>query len=396
MAFTFGNPNLFAQGVVEQTLYDPTTGDVLGYDRVGSDAALNYTFDFTEITGGFNNQLVGLIPHTTRLAGTYTSAAFSMEQRALLSGGALQLNGITPIVETIQGVGQTLGFTISHTPVSIPGTTSAPVCYVREKGAATYDGVAYGFEVEPTQGTNVYHVKYPNQTGKTYEVFYFTKAPNAQQLGLPVAANPSVVTVVQKWGIYAAQNGGSKKAGTLQGFLYVIVPKAQLEGDAGMTGNQTTNTTTAYNWRAISSQANMPSATDCDQSDECYGYYVYVPCGDAFDYTGASLVVLTGISDVPFDELPSDGTIDFSRLVKISLKDGTLLDVAPREIESVYLAKLDNTGGNVHSTYDDTSGSLTILDNIEQPTEGYGIVNVSIGETQFGGTFLFTVIPSSN
>ena len=29
MAFTFGNKDMFVMGVVDQTLYDPTTGDVI-------------------------------------------------------------------------------------------------------------------------------------------------------------------------------------------------------------------------------------------------------------------------------------------------------------------------------------------------------------------------------
>lgn len=75
--FTFGNPNLFVQGMVDQTFRDPATGDVVGYDRVGVDAAINYTFQFNEIAAGLNNILVGMIPHTTRLTGTYTSAPCS-------------------------------------------------------------------------------------------------------------------------------------------------------------------------------------------------------------------------------------------------------------------------------------------------------------------------------
>ncbi|MBQ0125492.1 MAG: hypothetical protein KBS59_04105, partial [Clostridiales bacterium] len=70
MAFRFGDPNLFVMGTVDQTLYDPNSGDVLGYDKLGNDVAINYTFDLTDITG-FRNSLVMSIPQNTRLTGTY-------------------------------------------------------------------------------------------------------------------------------------------------------------------------------------------------------------------------------------------------------------------------------------------------------------------------------------
>lgn len=273
--FEFGNPNLFAQGVVEQTLYDPKTGDVLGYDRLGTDVALNYTFEFSEITGGFQNQLAGLIPHTTRMMGTYTSAAFSLESRQLLSGGKLQYNGIAPICETITATNATL--TVSNTPVrAYAQDADDPYCWcqVREHGASTYLGTNYGVSPSTKQVQN-----FTATVGKQYDVFYFVVWASARELGLPVAADPSAVTVHQKWGIYASQNGNNK-SGTLQGFLYVIVPLAILEGDAGMNGNQTSNTTSSYNWRAVTNNENMPSCNSCEKNDNNYGYYVYVPCGD--------------------------------------------------------------------------------------------------------------------
>ena len=291
--FQFGNPNLFAQGVVEQTLYDPKTGNVIGYDRLGTDVAIQYTFEFSEITGGFQNQLAGMIPHTTRMSGTYTSAAFSMESRALLSGGNLKYGGIAPICEVITASETTL--TVTNTPSrAYAQEASDPYCWcqVREHGATSYTGQNYG--VDPTtkqvQGFTAI-------AGKQYDVFYFTVWASAQELGLPVAADPSAVTVHQKWGIYASQNG-SKKSGTLQGFLYVIVPLAILEGDAGMNGNQTSNTTSSYNWRAVTNNENVPSCNSCERNDNNYGYYVYVPCAGAASSV-SGLVVVGGVVNAP-------------------------------------------------------------------------------------------------
>lgn len=289
--FNFGDPNLFCQGVVEQTLFDPTTGNVVGYDKVGSDVAIKYTFDFAEITGGFNNALVGLIPHTTRLTGTYTSQAFSLAERALLSGGALNYNAVSPVCETVSATGATIS--VTKTPAKAYSQPTDDIyCWaqVREHGTAHYEGTNY--KVDP--GTKQV-VDFVATSGKEYDVFYFTALTSAQVLSLPEAANPSVVSVHQKWGIYANSNS-ERSNGTLQGYLYVVVPHALLEGDAGLDGNQTTNAKTNYNWRAVAASDNIPVCDDCGSSGNALGYYIYVPCGDTTQSVQALAVIGGGVT----------------------------------------------------------------------------------------------------
>lgn len=308
--FNFGDPNLFVMGVVEQTMFDPNTGDVLGYDRVGSDVALQYTFDTTEIAGGQNNSLVGIIPHTTRMTGTYTSQAFSLQQRALLSGGNLSYNAVAPICEIVTATGTTL--TVSNTPAKAYAQGEDDTyfwCQVREHGVTKYAGTNYGVSAEGEVQN------FTAESGKQYDVFYFTEWASAQALGLPTVANPSVVTVHQKWGVYAAQNGNAK-SGTLQGYMYVIVPLAMLTGDAGADGNQTSNSTTAYNWTAITPNDNAPVCEDCNAMSNNYGYYVYVPCGESTQAVEALAIVGGGVTvaigqtvEIPVKYVMPDGTI---------------------------------------------------------------------------------------
>lgn len=285
--FHFGNPNLFTQGIVEQTFYDPTTGNVIGYDKVGNEAAINYTFELSELDGGFNNMLVGVIPHTTRLSGTYTSQAFSLEQRALLTGGALTYNAPAHICETITATATTL--TVTKTPVKSPLQVEAEEtygwCQVREHGARGYEGKNRHLNLNTKVVEDFNAV-----VGAKYDVFYFTDVASARKLDMPQSANPSAVSVEQKWGVYAAQNN-QRSGGTLQGFLYAYVPVAILEGDAGIDGNQTTNAKTNYNWRAISPEDTMPNCNDCDGVGGNYAYFVYVPCGNAAQAVKALAVV---------------------------------------------------------------------------------------------------------
>lgn len=327
MAFTFGNKDMFVMGVVDQTLYDPTTGNIIGYDRLANDVAIQYTFELTDITG-FNQSLVMSIPHTTRLTGTYTSAAFSLAQRALLSGSETSYNAVARVCEEITAEGTTL--TVTKQPALFyaqPSSDTTGWCYVREKGAATSDGTNYGVDLttKEVQGFSA-------SSGTTYEVTYFTNMASAEVAPLKAAANPSVVSISQRWAVYAAQNG-NKESGTLQGYLYFNVPLAMLEGDAGMDGNQTTNSTTSYNWRALENVTNMPVCDVCGTNTNNLAYYVYVPCGSETQSV-SQLVIVGGPMEltanqqeqIPVKYLMPDGSVVqpvFTDLSYESAADGT-------------------------------------------------------------------------
>ena len=277
MAFTFGDPRLFTLGA-ELTLFDRATGNIVAFDNVSTDASINYTFELLEIAGGVQNQLVGLIPHSTRLSGSYTSQAFSLAQRALLSGGELTSGAVAPVCETIKATGTTL--TVSKTPAlhqaQAAGDTEA-WCQVRVHGATSYEGVNYGVNISTKQVQN-----FTATPDVTYDVFYFTEWASAKQLALPAAANPSLVTVQLKYPVYADKNG-AKENGTLAGYLYVVVTDALPNGDAGIQGNPTSNGTTTFTWRALPPDDDrIPRCEDCDGIAGNLAYYVYVPCGTEF------------------------------------------------------------------------------------------------------------------
>lgn len=310
-AFTFGDPNLFVQGVVEQKFRDPTTGDIIGYDKIGNEAAITYAMELSEIVGGFTNQLIGLIPHSARLSGTYTSQAFDLRHRAHLTGGSAEYNGIVPICEEITASGTTL--TVTGTPVKSyaqPESDTYAWCDVHEKGASSYQGANYGVNTTNKQVQNFTAV-----SGKTYIVTYFAHNLSALTASIPVAPNPAVVTVEQKWGVYARQNN-SVSHGTLQGYLYVVVPLAMLEGDPGISGNQTTPASTNFNWRAISPFDNMPDCSGCGLPSGNLAYYVYAPCGDsavsatALVSIGSFVITSTTVpKKIPVKYLMPDGSL---------------------------------------------------------------------------------------
>ena len=275
-AITLGTPNLFLKGIAEQTFYDPATGNIIGFDNVASEAAISTSVNLQEVVGGIGNALVGILPDTVRLTGTYTSQAFSLETRRLITGGVLAYNAVAPVCETITATGTTL--TVSKTPAKHYGQPAGDVncwCYIKPQGAATYPGTNYEIAPATKQVVN-----FASENGKTYEVYYFAENASAQSLAIPDVFNPTNVTVSTKYGVYAKQNN-AVTGGTLQGWLYVVVPVAILSGDAGISANQTANATTDGSWMALSPDSIGLSCNDCAMSGNPLAYYVYVPCGDA-------------------------------------------------------------------------------------------------------------------
>lgn len=289
-AIRLGDPNIFLKGIVEQIYYNPTTGHIIGYDNVATDGAIETDVNLQEITGGFGNPVVGVIPDSTRMTGTYTSAAFSLHTRQMITGGNLHYNAVSPVCETITATGTTL--TVSKTPAKHYAQPLSDVkawCYVKPVGAANYMGTNYGVDITTKQ------VNYTAVAGQSYEVFYFTENQSAQVLELPDMFNPSVVTISQKYGVYAKQNS-TVSHGTLQGYLYVVVPRAILNGNAGVSANQTDAATTDGSWMALSPDQNMMVCDDCANASKTFAYYIYVPCGGETAAVADLAVIGGGVS----------------------------------------------------------------------------------------------------
>lgn len=324
-AITLGNPNLFSKGLAELIFYDPSTGNIIGFDNVGVDSAITTSVNLQEITGGLGNALIGVLPDTARLSGTYNSQAFSLETRRLITGGALAYNAKAPVCETIKASSATL--TVSRTPVKHYGQPEADTtcwCYIKPQGAATYAGTNYELDPATKQVQN-----FTATVDTTYEVYYFAANASAQSLAIPDVFNPVNVTVSIKFGMYAKQNN-AVSGGTLQGWLYVVVPYAILSGDAGISANQTANATTDNSWMALSPDSNGLTCTDCALSGNPLAYYVYVPCGDAAaEVKGLAVVgggvatTISGTVQIPVKYVMPDDSLVQPTYTDLSYESGT-------------------------------------------------------------------------
>lgn len=308
--FNFGDPNLIAKGLVEMTVRDPATGNIVAYDSIPSEGAINYTFNLQAVEGGFLNKLVDLIPDTTRLSGSYTSQAFSLGLRQLQTGGSMGYNGITPVCETVTATGAAL--TVTQTPVkdyAQPATDAGCWCTLREHNVAKYMGANYYIDPTTKQVTGFNAI-----SGKQYDVFYFTQSASTQYLGLPTSANPAVLALTLKYGIFAKVNGETSNS-PLAGYLYVNVPRVKFGGDAGISGNQTSNSTTALTWQALAPDDNTMACAACGNDDSNYAYYVYVPCSGTTSSVEALAIIGEGVTvaknataQIPVKYLMPDGS----------------------------------------------------------------------------------------
>lgn len=288
--FVFGTPNLYVKGIAEQKFFD-ANGNIVAYGKVLSDAAVTTSVNMQEITG-YNGTLAGMIPDTSRMTGTYTNQAFSLEERALATGGTVSYLGIHTVCETITATDETLA--VTGTPVTAYNQSANDTfgwCYVRTHGANTYMGTNYGIDLQTKKVQNFAAI-----AGTTYDVIYFTNNASARQLAIPDTFNPAILSVEIKFGVYAMQNANASQ-GTFYGWLYVNIPRVQLGGDGGgITGSQTANATGALSWTALPSGDNDLICDTCGQIGGKMAYYVVVPCDNASSAVTQLAVIGDGVT----------------------------------------------------------------------------------------------------
>lgn len=317
-SITFGDPALFVKGVAEQIFFDPSNGNIVGYDKTATESSVSITVNLAEITGGMGNQLIGVLPDTARITGTYTSAAFSLQTREKIMGGEIAYNAISQVCEVITADSTVLK--VSKTPeksLAEIATDDAYWCYVRETGEKKS---GYNVSVDPITREVI---GFAAEVGTEYEITYFSHIVSAQMLPIPTIWNPVLMTVQERYGVYAKQNGSAER-GVLKGWLYFIVPRAILNADAGESASETANATTDGSWIAIPEKPeNMPFC-DCDESAHPVAYYVYVPCSGENDAVtevvsvGSGLTLKAGkTAQLPIKLVMPDDTLiqpDFTRM----------------------------------------------------------------------------------
>ena len=206
--FTFLDPKLFVKGAAEVIFTDPKTGAICGYEKVLSDAAVQSSVNLGEITGGIGNRLVGVIPDSARITGSFTEEAFSLRTRAAIMGGNVAYNASVPICEKVTASSPVL--TVSRDPVpywaeDVPEKKYPTYAEVRDvdiasvkdaEGDAPVKALTVG--IEPVQDLHGYDAPWPAGGGKNLAGFwqsgYITNnggisQNNTNALSKPIALN---------------------------------------------------------------------------------------------------------------------------------------------------------------------------------------------------------------
>lgn len=359
-AIKLGEPNLFVKGIAEVTVTDHKSGNIIGFDKVASEGSITSSVNMGEIVGGIGSPLLMTIPDTTRITGSLSSQAFSLEQRALTSGGEITYGGVAPVCEHITASTSSLivtGTPTKHYAQAAEDTTGW--CYVRVHQGGAYMGTNYRVDLVTKKVEN-----FVAEVGKEYDVFYFVNNASAKVLELSSNFKPSVASISYKFEVYAQQNG-SVGNGTRVGFLYFHVPRAQFGGDVGISANQTTAANTDYSWNALAAVDNMPSCEGCEEDGSPYAYYVYVPCGAADQGVDALAVVGGGV------------TVKNGATVQIPIK----YVVNDNLVQPVY-SDLTYTSATTSTATVDTNGVVT--------GKSVGTANVTIQYTKKDNTVLKT------
>lgn len=350
--FNFGDPKLFVKGVATVTIIDPTTGSILGFDNTPTESSVTGSVNAGEVTGGIGAPVLILIPDTSRLSGSLSSNAFSLGQRRLITGGTLKQNGIVPVCAT--NVAPSAGVLkiptdvfASNPPVKHygqPDTDTLGWCFVKVHGSDSYQGSNVGVNLT----TGVVNGSY---TEAAYDIFYYSNPASATELGIPSNFIPQTATVEIKFNVYSKQSS-SVASGSLAGYLYLIVPRAQFNGDPGISASQTDVATTDYSWTALRPDADAQSTSDyrdCSNESSNYAYYVYVPCGDVADSV-ESLFVAGGVLSVAKSK---SATIP----VKYLMKNGEVAQPSYGDLTYVVTASSLGTVTNGVFTAGSTAGN---------------------------------------
>lgn len=326
---------IYAKGTASVVFFDWKTDEVLYSNNKLQTSQIQTSINLGPIQGGIGNATLINIPDTPNLTVNMTAADFSLDVQGLQNGSVPHFNAVVPITESVKCTAGKL--TVTGIPVAPLGTTTGKI-------TATINNVAYEFGT----GVNSKAITFPSGTeGEAYCVSYNVQKLQSQQIDLKTVFAPAVVRSIITIPLFGTENA-NPKTGSKAGYLYVTVPRLQLNGDINIEGSQTTATTTVMNASALSFDEYFSSNGDACASNEPKLAYMSVDLLDVDTYDNvASLVVIGGgVAGATGDivELP----------IKALMKDGSTENL-PNYADFTFKATPDTTG-----TIDPQTGKLTI------------------------------------
>lgn len=360
------NPYLYLKGTCNVNVMDPATGDVIY--QSSKIATNNFTTetDMGAIRAGLGNPIAIQLPSDSAVNLELTTADFSLQARAMQVGSQVKYNGIAPVCTTVTADGTTLvvpdaapvagyGFAKAYAHVNFAGATDAGKAYEITDG-----GLIQGFTATP---------------GTTYQVIYYERRADVQELGISGMFAPGVYSVTAQMAVFSTEGANAGNRGSQVGWAYYHIPRMQFSGNANTNGSQSEAATSTLSGTALSFADASAQGVCTDCSFPMLAYMTYVPL--VMDTTNAiqGLVLIGGEMTVAAGE---SATIPF----KYAMVDNTL--VQPKYSDFNYSV----TGGD----------SVTVENGVVTATPGSnGTRDVTIThKTDTGLSLVFTLEIAGN
>lgn len=266
---TLNNPKLFLKGTCNVNVKRPSDGRIVMQSSLVATNNFTTEVDMSPIRAGLGNPIAIQLPSDSAVNLELTTADFSLASRALQVGAEVAYNAIAPVCTTVTAESETLSLPAGAEPVAAYGD-NAVYAYVNYSGASD-PGKAY---VVSDAGVIQ---DFAAVSGNTYNVIYYERRADAQELGISSMFAPGVYTVTAQMAVYSSDGTNEGNRGTQVGWCYYYIPRMQFNGDASTSGSQTDPATSTLSGTALSYQeaAQIGECVDC--SYPMLAYMTFVP-----------------------------------------------------------------------------------------------------------------------
>ena len=263
------NPYLYVKGTCAVNVSDVATGNVVFSSSKIMNNALTTDVDMGAIRAGLGNPIAIQLPSDAAVNLELSTADFNLMGRAMQLGATLRYNGIRPVCTTVTADGTTLTLPTGAEPVANYGYDTA-YAYINYAGA-TDVGTAYAI------GEGGAIENFVATAGTVYNVTYFERQANAQELAISGAFAPGIYHVSTQLAVFSTEGGNAGNRGSQVGWLYIYIPRMQFSANAETNGNQTDPATTILSGTALSYEEASEGGACTDCSFPMLAYMVYVP-----------------------------------------------------------------------------------------------------------------------
>lgn len=319
------NKYLYLKGTCEVTVKRPADGQVVFQSSKVATNNFSTEVDMSPIRAGLGNTIAIQLPSDSAVNLDLTTADFSLEARALQIGSELTYNAITPVCTTVTATGSTLTVAGAN-PVACYGDGDI-YCYVNFAGA-TDPGKAY------VMGSDGSVTGFTATEGTAYNVIYYERRADAQELGISGLFAPGIYTVSAQMAVFSTEGSNSGNRGSQVGWAYYYIPRMQFSGDASTNGSQTDPATSILSGTALGYEAAAQEGACVDCNYPMLAYMTYVPLVfngnnaiSAMAVVGGNLSIAAGDTMViPVKYVMADNTIvqpNFSELTITSTTPAT-------------------------------------------------------------------------